>query len=117
MGDIFGFEHGDINAVELFTGTAIAWHRHQFQDDRIVLLRGDLLVQAIDREDIRHRWELEMVEDQLAELAQPVFIPRGWWHGYSTVAGATILSFNGPKKWDGSDEERRPIDETMPWTL
>jgi quercetin dioxygenase-like cupin family protein len=109
VGDLFGREDGDFNAVTLFPGVVIAWHRHQFQDDGIYALYGNLTIQAIDLEGIRHRWDLD------APHALPIFIPRGWWHGYSTVAGATILSFNGPRKWDGTDEERHPIDAEMPW--
>jgi len=108
VGDIFPMEHGDVNAVTLFPGVVIAWHRHQRQDDQLYVLYGDLRVQAIDLEGIRHRWDVD-------SDALPVFIPRGWWHGYSTREGATILQFNGPGKWDGTDEERLSLDE-MPWT-
>jgi hypothetical protein len=74
------------------------------------VLYGTLTLQAIDDKGIRHKWDLG------APHAEPVSIPRGWWHGYSSRDGATILSFNGPTKWDGTDEQRHAIDETMPWT-
>ena len=107
-GDIFELPNGDINVAKLHPGITIAWHRHQFQDDRIKVVDGDLHLQVIDPEGTRHGWHLY-------DFDEPVFIPRGWWHGYYTFNGAAILSFNGPRKWDGTDEERHPIDDEMPW--
>ena len=118
-GDIFELPNGDINVVHLYPKTTIAWHRHQFQDDRICVIRGDLTLQAIDPEGIRHSWILDAdaFDLAMAGVQPPVVIPRGWWHGYSSRWGAAILSFNGPGKWTGEDEERHPIDDEMPWTI
>ena len=110
VGDIFGTEHGDFNAVTLYPGVVVAWHRHRFQDDRIYALQGDLTIKAIDPEGMRHEWNLDGPD------SLPIFIPRGWWHGYKSESGATVLSFNGPAKWNGTDEERLSLDE-MPWQL
>lgn len=107
-GDIFGLPNGDVNVVKLKPGITIAWHRHQHQDDHVWLLEGDVLLQAIDTNGERERWTMA------APWEYPVLIPRRWWHGYSTVHGATLVQFNGPGKWDGSDEERRGFEE-MPW--
>lgn len=108
IGDVFGTEVGDFNAVTLFPGVTIAWHRHHHQDDKVYVLYGSATVQAIDPEGQRHRWDVD------APHGHPIFLPRGWWHGYSSPEGATILQFNGPRKWDGTDEERHPIGEA-PW--
>ena len=109
-GDIFDTECGDVNLAQLHPGITIAWHRHHFQDDKIWLLDGDVMIQAIDPEGIRHGWHWQ------ESPSAPLFIPRGWWHGYSTEHGATILSFNGPRKWDGTDEERMST-ETTAWII
>lgn len=109
-GDIFGLPNGDVNLVRLKPGITIAWHRHQKQDDHIFLVSGQLLVQAIDPSGKRFQWYLNQPDDRV------VTIPRNWWHGYSTHDGATILSFNGPGKWTGDDEERRPVEENWSWT-
>ncbi len=112
VGDIFGRPDGDFNAVTLFPGVVIAWHRHQFQDDGIYVLYGSATIQAIDLDGKRHRWDME------APHGLPVLISRGWWHGYSSQDGATILSFNGPGKYDEfqPDEERKSTTE-IPWIL
>ena len=108
-GDIFELPNGDVNVVKLWPGVVIAWHRHRRQDDRIHLVEGDITIQAIDPEGVRHLWESED-----GAVLPPTMIPRGWWHGYSSYSGATLLQFNGPGKWDGTDEERMSLDE-MPW--
>lgn len=107
-GDLFTTDFGDINVVQLHPGVAIAWHRHAHQDDRLFVVYGQVCVQAIDDEGTRHRWDLD------APKALPIWIQRGWWHGYSSREGATLVQFNGPGKWDGTDEERHPIGEA-PW--
>jgi len=109
-GDIFDTPFGDINLVVLNPGTTIAWHRHKHQDDHLWCVSGKLLVEAIHPNG-RLRWYLSAPDGRVA------IIPRNSWHGYSSPEGATILQFNGPGKWDGTDEERHPIDEEMPWIL
>jgi quercetin dioxygenase-like cupin family protein len=108
-GDIFELASGDINLVRLNPGAVIAWHRHQNQDDRIWCVSGEVLVQAIYPSG-RMKWYLSARDDSVA------MILRNSWHGYSSPEGATILQFNSPGKWDGTDEERHPIDDEMPWT-
>lgn len=108
-GDLFELPNGDLNVVELRPGVTIAWHRHQHQDDHLKLLSGDLLVQALDADGCRHRWSLD------AEDAGPVRIPRCWWHGYQSDRGALLVQFNGPGKWDGTDEERHAITADGLW--
>lgn len=109
-GDIFDTPFGDINAVQLHPGVVMAWHRHQHQDDHLFILYGDALIRAIDPTGVLHYWDFK------APLGEPILIPRRWWHGYTSRQGATLIQFNGPGKWDGSDEERHPIDDEMPWT-
>lgn len=107
-GALFPDLPGDVNVVQLFPGIVIAWHRHERQDDRIAVIYGSVCIQAIDPDGERHRWDLD------APTAQPVLIPRHWWHGYTSLEGATLVSFNGPGKWTGEDEQRMSLTE-MPW--
>jgi len=109
-GDIFELASGDINLVQVNSGIPIAWHRHQNQDDRLFLVSGKLLV----------KWTPSVMEQPhsyiLDEPGSRFAIHRGHWHGYEAIINNTIvLQFNGPGKWDGSDEERHPIDDEMPW--
>lgn len=107
-GDIFATEFGDINVVQLNPGVVIAWHRHRRQDDRIFVVYGSVHIQAIDPSGCRHNWHLD------APKSLPVWIKSWWWHGYTSKDGATLIQFNGPGKWDGTDEERMSLDE-IPW--
>lgn len=114
-GDIFDTPHGDFNAVCLKTHIPIAWHRHQHQDDHLFVLAGGLRVRMFKKKSRE-----DMVEHVLlgwAEEPKTVTIPRGWWHGYEAMFdGTVILQFNGPGKWDGSDEERASLTD-IPWRI
>ena len=114
-GDIFDRPDGDINIVYLQPAIPIAWHRHHWQTDQLFLIAGALRVQMFL--DTPHT-PLRRLLTEDAGHRGPVMIPRGWWHGYEAIGVPTIiLQFNGPGKWDGTDEERHPIDDEMPWTL
>ena len=111
-GDIFDTPNGDINVVELAHHVPIAWHRHRKQDDHIFLLDGMLEIKMfLDSPN-------KMYSIMLRNRDEIVEIPRGWWHGYKSCwsGTTTILQFNGPGKWDGTDEERMSLDE-IPWNL
>lgn len=108
-GNVFELPNGDINIVRLKPHAIIAWHRHQKQGDHIFCISGDVLVQTIEQDGERRRWYLSAPDERT------VAIPLNTWHGYSSPHGATILQFNGPGKWDGTDEERKSVEE-IPWT-
>lgn len=110
-GDIFGTNGGDINIVRPTPNVFIGWHRHQRQDDRLFVVQGILRLRLFEEKPFDGReWLLGDQGDRL-----PVVIPRNWWHGYMALTPDTIvLQFNGPGKWDGTDEERMREDE-MPW--
>ena len=111
-GDIFGNPDGDINVVYPQLGVFIGWHRHQKQDDRLFLVSGVLRLRVFETAPRADGVE-SILAGQIDSL--PYFIPRNHWHGYEALANDTVmLQFNGPGKWDGSDEERLSIEE-MPW--
>ena len=108
-GDIFETPNGDINVVYPTKGVPIGWHRHQHQDDHLFLVSGLLLVRSFE-EGCRKGWENVLLPGQ-----NPVVIDSNTWHGYEALEDDTIvLQFNGPGKWDGSDEERMSFDK-IPW--
>jgi quercetin dioxygenase-like cupin family protein len=107
-GDIFDTTEGDINVVYLAKDVPIAWHRHQRQSDWLFLISGVLEVQTIYVNGDRCR-------DMLKGSNKLLYIPHNVWHGYEALDhGTVVLQFNGPGKWDGTDEERHDIGEA-PW--
>ena len=107
-GDIFDTDFGDINVVALTPHVPIAWHRHEKQDDRLFLIGGRLRVQTIGPDG---RAEHTLNPNGSRNLT----IPAGIWHGYEALRRNTlVIQFNGPGKWDGSDEQRQPIGDP-PW--
>jgi len=111
-GDVFELPNGDVNVVYLTPNVPIAWHRHQHQDDHLWLISGLLRVRWFSEETGEH---LEHAMVALPGARKVVTIPMGWWHGYCAVAKNTVvLQFNGPGKYDGSDEERKSLKD-KPW--
>lgn len=111
-GDIFETPHGDINVVYLTPHVPIAWHRHQRQDDHLWLVSGMLRVRYFDEGDGEVG---EHVMVALPGARKVIEIPRGLWHGYEALAKNTVvLQWNGPGKWDGTDEERKSLKD-QPW--
>ena len=112
FGDIFDTPNGDVNLVKLARRQTIAWHKHARQDDKIFVVKGRLLVQSYHMlTDTRHVWPLSALKQRA-----PLIIPAGWWHGYESQAAETIvLQFNGPGKWDGTDEQRHAIEADGVW--
>ena len=112
-GDIFDTPNGDVNVVYLTPHVPIAWHRHQKQDDHLWLISGMLKVKSF------RDTPADMVEHTLLALPgarRVLVIPRGEWHGYEALGRNTVvLQFNGPGKYDGTDEERLSLTE-QPWT-
>jgi len=113
-GDIFANPDGDTNVVYLTPHVPIAWHRHQRQADRLFVVSGVLRVRVFCED-----YQTDGVEHLLAntlKVRTVLHISAGYWHGYEAlVENTVILQFNGPGKWDGSDEERLSMEE-VPWT-
>lgn len=105
-GDIFELPNGDLNVVKLKPHVPIAWHRHQRQTDRLFLVSGKLRVGIVG----------DAPEFFTLMPGQTLTIPQNRFHGYEAIGRNTVVvQFNGPGKYDGSDEERHPIDAEMPW--
>ena len=114
-GDIFRCPLGDINVVRPAKGVFIGWHRHQRQDDRLFLIQGVLRLRVFETHPVVDGKEWILVDFENDPFVH--WIPRNRWHGYEALADDTILlQFNGPYKWDGTDEERATTEE-FPWPI
>ena len=105
---------GDINIVRPSWGVPIGWHRHQKQDDRLFLVQGVLRLRLFETSPRTDgvEWILTETDDRL-----PLWIQRNRWHGYEALTPDTIvLQYNGPGKYDGTDEERLSFTDT-PWDI
>lgn len=112
-GDLFSNPDGDINVVYLAPHIPIGWHRHQKQSDRIFLIQGVLRIRVWADDALSY---IEHILVAVPGERQVIHIPNDTWHGYEAITDDTILlQFNGPGKWDGSDEERKSFEE-VPWT-
>lgn len=81
--DVFAdaLPHGQLNVTTIWPGAILAWHRHEQQDDRMLVIRGSLKVGV---------WWPDHPEQVawtvLTELhPDEYYIPRGAWHGYQNL--------------------------------
>lgn len=94
---------GQLNVTTVWPGAILAWHRHEHQDDRMLVISGTLKVGI---------WWPGKPEDVIWEVLTPLdprecLIPRGAWHGYQNIGHepAVALSWlNQP--YNAKDEHR-----------
>lgn len=103
--DIFPTNHGDVNVIRLYGGALSAWHRHQRQTDHFFCVSGRVRLGAIGPEDVLTWMVLDEHQPGVAT------IPPNTWHGYQGFAGDAILLMWADRKYDGTDEERKTVDE------
>lgn len=98
---------GEIRHVYVTTclpGVVKAWHMHEKQTDRFVLLRGRLLV-GLDNGVVKKSIVLMPFSGVLT-------IHPGVWHGFSAIGNREAVVLNcTDKDYDPSDEFRRPPSE------
>lgn len=107
--DVFDvMREGDINISVIHPGALSAWHRHQNQDDYLLVIKGALKV-GICREDYpeaTQNIEWYYLSERSAQ-AGPLHIPAGIWHGtYNFTNEPVILIYFITQKYDPNDEER-----------
>ena len=94
---------GQLNVTRVWPGAILAWHRHEHQDDRMVVIQGTLKVGVWEPgQSAACIWTV-LTETDPKELV----IPRGLWHGYQNIGSepAIVLTWiNQP--YDPEDEHR-----------
>lgn len=109
--DIFPVEKGDVNLTVVYPGALSAWHRHQFQDDYQLCVKGSLKFGFCDkpaRDGGRVEW---VYSSERSTKDGALFIPRGIWHGYYNFAHEpAFVLYWLTSKYNPDDEERMSIE-------
>ncbi len=94
---------GDLNVTWVEPGALLAWHRHEQQDDWMLVVEGTLKVGMwVDGDPESIEWQV--LTDRNPE---PLFIPRGEWHGYQNIGpGRACVITYITQPYNPSDELR-----------
>ncbi len=108
---------GQVNYSLQYPGVIKAWHRHTFQTDFWMCLRGHVKV-GVQREGESWAW-LHVLGEKAPGV---VVIPPALWHGAATVGHEPAgLFYYVTKAYDAAtpDEQRRPFDALagFPWSV
>jgi len=106
LSELVPASYGNISHVYVTTclpGVVKAWHRHEKQTDRFILLAGRLLV-GLHNEVLTERIVLMPFESVL-EIHPKV------WHGFSALGTEEAVVLNCTDvPYDPTDELRMPVD-------
>ena len=103
--DIFPDDPGDINVTILEPGALCAWHRHERQHDKFLVLQGTVKFGIIIDDDVI----FHVVSERSPEV---VPIQEGAWHGYQNIGpGQAMILMRLSNKYDPEDEERMSIED------
>jgi dTDP-4-dehydrorhamnose 3,5-epimerase-like enzyme len=96
---------GQINLSLLDQGVVKAFHRHQFQDDYVVCLKGKVRLCTF-------RNSMSDFDSKILSPLKPevIHIPANTWHGYQALDKDTEILYYCTNKFNGQDEERLPWD-------
>lgn len=132
------FKDGDLTATWIEPGAILGWHRHQHQDDHMLVLVGSLKIGTwVQGEPLVDNYPGKtLISDHTIHGFvgnQPIFdlqwtvltdhaprelvIPRGKWHGYQNIGHDRCLVLTWiTQKYDPSDEERlSPASVPISW--
>lgn len=102
---------GQVYVTTLYAGVVKAWHRHERQWDRMVCLRGRVLLGMVDdRPDSPTRGQRQQVFLGDRHFAL-VMIPAGVWHGLKNIGDEEAMVCNvvsAPYDHAAPDEHRAP---------
>lgn len=101
--DSFG-KIGHVYVTTCLPGVVKAWHKHEKQTDRFVLLSGRLLVGL--------RYADALIKSAVMMPFESVLvIEPGVWHGFSAIGPDEAIVLNcTDRPYDPSDELRMPSD-------
>lgn len=99
-----GFGHiGHVYVTTCLPGVVKAWHKHEKQTDRFILLAGRLLVGLNNGAIIK--------PIVLMPFNSVLVIHPGVWHGFSAIGSEEAVVLNcTDRPYDPSDELRMPAD-------
>ncbi len=110
--DIFPTGQGDVNVTLVYPGALSAWHRHQFQDDYLICIKGALKFGLCDKRAKDGGGVQWVYSSERGAKEGALFIPRGVWHGYYNFTDdVAIVLYWLTSKYNPSDEERMSIEE------
>lgn len=115
---------GDLTVTWIEPGAILAWHRHEQQEDWMLVLEGTLKVGAWrGHEEKSFLDDMEWVVDEVQWEAltdrapKPLVIRRGWWHGYQNIGPgrACVLTYI-TQPYNPQDEFRlSPSEVPLRW--
>jgi len=106
-----------LNVTQVWPGAILGWHRHEQQDDRMLVIEGIVKVGM---------WFPEREDQAVWHVLTPrepreLFVVRGCWHGYQNIGTetATVITLvNQP--YNPNDELRLDPDTVthpkLQWT-
>lgn len=101
---------GDLTVTWVEPGAILAWHRHEQQDDWMLVVEGTLKVGAWRRtgDYPDGAWAYEQQWEVLTDRdPKPLVIQRGWWHGYQNIGpGRACVVTYITRNWSPDDEFR-----------
>ena len=102
--DVFPLDKGQINISYInSTEPIVAWHKHKYQTDYWLCVKGSLKVGWATEEN---GCEFKYLSDKELKILE---IPPGVYHGYQALEPNTILVYYVTKKYDPNDEYRLPV--------
>ena len=102
--DVFPLDKGQINISYInSTEPIVAWHKHKYQTDYWLCVKGSLKVGWATEEN---GCEFKYLSDKELKILE---IPSGVYHGYQALEPNTILVYYVTKKYDPTDEYRVPV--------
>jgi dTDP-4-dehydrorhamnose 3,5-epimerase len=109
---------GQVYVTTLYPGVVKGWHLHRLQWDRMVCLRGRVLLGLVDAREgsPTHRAQMRVVlGDRNFVVAR---IPPGVWHGLKNLGGDEAMVVNvvsEPYARDAPDEIRESPHGVLPF--
>jgi len=103
--DVFPGVGGQVNvAYHHDTNVITAWHKHEFQTDRIICLKGSFKVGLVF-DDERLVWLYASDKNQ-----QVITASAGVWHGWRAVEPGSIMLYHMSTFYDPDDIQKAPPD-------
>lgn len=106
---------GDLTVTWVEPGAILAWHRHEFQEDWMLVLSGSLKVGAW--QGTIERVFAQTWETMTPKRPQPLVIPAGWWHGYENIGHEPCLLLTYVTQPYNKDDEFRMDPAIAPVTF